>query len=107
MDKFVVSKTHASDPHRQCSEGRARVITNLLVQWCALDLRPLSVTQGVGFKRLMAFIEPNFTIPSRTHLMRLLRKHHGDAKEKVKALLREEADGVSLTTDAWTSNQVG
>ena len=38
--------------------------------------------------------------------MRLLRKHHGDAKEKVKALLRDEADGVSLTTDAWTRNQM-
>ena len=75
------------------------------MQWCALDLRPLSVTQGVGFKRLMAFQQAKLHILSRTHLIRSLRKHRGDAK-KVKALLRDEADGLSLTTDAWTSNQM-
>ena len=55
--------------------------------------------------QLLAFLEPAYTVPSRTHFSSLLRQRHHKAKAEVTDLLaREGSPGIALTTDAWTSS---
>ena len=68
----------------------------------ALDLRPVRVVEGHGFKDLMHYLEPGYTIPSRKHFTKLLRHKHLLGKEKLCSKF-EEADSIALTTDIWTS----
>ena len=68
----------------------------------ALDLRPVRVVEGHGFKDLMHYLEPGYTIPSRKHFTKLLRHKHSLGKERLCSKF-EEADSIALTTDIWTS----
>ena len=46
-----------------CSEGHAKKITNLMVEMVTLDLRPAAMVEGIGFKRLINYLEPNYRVP--------------------------------------------
>ena len=56
-------------------------ITERLVESCALDIRPLFIAQGEGFRRLFRFVQPRYVIPSQTYLSMRLRKQHEDGKK--------------------------
>ena len=87
---------------RYCSESRAKEISERILLMIALDLRPVRVVEGHGFKDLMHYLEPRYTIPSRKHFTKLLRHKHSLGKEKLCSKF-EEADSIALTTDIWTS----
>ena len=42
----------------------------LLGEMIALDVQPFTITQDVGFQRLVAKLEPRYTLPSPNHLSR-------------------------------------
>ena len=80
-------------------------ITKRLVEWCALDIRPLFIAQGEGFRRLFCFVQPCYVIPSQTYLSMRLRKQHEDGKKALwQALLK--VPHVSLTSYGWISNAI-
>ena len=86
----------------RCSVARALRITNLLVEWCARNIRPLCVVNDEGLKALLLFLEPHFKVPSRTHLQSVLRRKHALAREAVQRELIS-VPGLSITTDLRTS----
>ena len=86
-----------------CSEAKAKVITDKILMMIALDLRPVRVVEGQGFKDLMKHVEPGYTVPSRKHIGTLLKHKHSLSIEKLKEKLDKEAESVALTTDIWTS----
>ena len=53
---------------RKCSAQRSSAITDLLVEFVARDLRPLSVVEGKGFKKLVEYLEPFYRLSSHTHI---------------------------------------
>ena len=55
-----------------------------------------------GFKGILGFLEPDYQVPSRTHVASLIKKRHQNGKQELGGLLRA-APAVALTTDAWTS----
>ena len=68
----------------------------------ALDLRPVSIVTGVGFRRLMYACEPGYRVPSSTQVLKLLKKKHSDGLSRLRTMLAS-VSGVGLTTDMWTS----
>lgn len=90
---------------RVCSSQRAAAITERLAAFVALDLRPLRVVEGIGFKQLMNYIEPGYVEPSRTHVMSICRKKYTTIKEELLSSL-QSISNVALTTDIWTSRTV-
>ena len=70
-----------------------------------LDLRPLRVVEGAGFKQLMNYIEPVYVVPSRTHVTSICHKKFHAIKEELSSDL-ESTPSVTLTTDIWTSRTV-
>ena len=85
-----------------CSAQRAGEITDSIVNFVALDLRPVSVVNGGGFRRLLPMPEPGYRVPSHTHIASLLRQKHTDERARLKNFLAS-IPAVTLTTDMWTS----
>ena len=50
-------------------------------------------------------VEPEYTVPSRTHLMSTLKTRFKACRKELAELLNCQ-DAVALTTDGWTSKAV-
>ena len=61
MDSFIGMK-------RKCSSDRATKVTKLVCEMVARDLRPVSIVEGDGFKWLINYLEPEYRVPSHTHI---------------------------------------
>ena len=85
-----------------CSEYHAKKITNFIVEMVTLDLQPAAMVEGIGFKRLINYLEPNYGVPSAVHITSCLQEHYAKAKTMVICML-EELMHIALTTDIWTS----
>ena len=90
----------------RCSEPRAKEITDRISYMIAADTRPIQMVEGEGFRRLITYLEPGYTIPSRKQFSTIIQHKHVLGKEKLRLKLKEEAMGVALTTDIWTSTAV-
>ena len=78
--------------------------TRNLALLCALDARPLSLCEGVGFKNFVKGLNPDYKIPTRPTVTRYLHKIYEEAKvDVVKALSGQH---VAMTSDIWTSNSL-
>ena len=80
---------------RKCSDARAKLINELIVDVVTMDIRPL-----------LLYLEPGYRLPSRRHISSLLRKKHEKAIVILKDKLTQDAITVSLTSDMWTSNTI-
>lgn len=85
------------------STPRANGITEHLLGWMIEDLRPVSITQGSGFRRMMGYIEPGYIVPSRPYLMKQLKYRYETGLAEAKRSL-SKANGIALSTDIWTSS---
>lgn len=82
---------------------RAQRITRCIGEYIAKDLRPFSVVDNEGFKRLVNMLEPKYKIPSRPHFSQtVLPALYKETREKVAQSLKQ-AECISITTDGWTS----
>ena len=87
----------------KCPVTRAKRITELIALMVAKDLRPAAVVEGEGFKRLLSYLEPGYTIPSSVHVMDIVRRKFLAAKEKLGEILSANESKYGITTDIWTS----
>ena len=97
MDKSKVgtAKIDAFVSKTICSESHAK---KMLV----LDLRPAATVEGVGLKRLMNYLEPNYRVLSAMHMAKCMTEKYEAAKNTLIGMLKEPTH-VALSTDIWTS----
>ena len=68
-----------------------------------IDLQPFSIVKDIGFCRLMANLEPRYSLPSRRYLSEVvIPEIHSKVKHRITELI-QSAKYISLTTDIWTS----
>ena len=87
---------------RKCNPGRQETITSLITKMVALDMMPVYMVEGKGFRNLMDFLEPEYKVPSHQTIMQRINKMYGEVKGVVEKGLNDVSD-VAITTDAWTS----
>eukprot|EP00117_Sycon_ciliatum_P038847 scpid84232/ scgid28796/ Putative AC9 transposase len=68
-------------------------------------MRPLGIANDVGFRHLLGYIEPNYSVPSKTTVSNIMRRLHETGKQELQKKL-SEADSIAITTDAWTSKAI-
>ena len=68
----------------------------------ALDMMPVYMVEGKGFRNLMDFLEPECKVPLHQTIMRRINKMYGEVEGVVEKGLNDVCD-VAITTDAWTS----
>ena len=61
------------------------------------------MVSGQGFRDLMAFMEPEYCLPSATHFTHLIERRYEVVKEEMRGILQDCADSVAITADIWTS----
>ena len=79
------------------SERASERVTRIIIK----DLRPINMVSGEGFRDLMAFMEPEYHLPSATHFTHLIERRYEVVKEKMRGIFC--ADSVAITADIWTS----
>ncbi|KAL7880871.1 hypothetical protein SRHO_G00031250 [Serrasalmus rhombeus] len=95
--------TNTFGPQLPQSSVRATAITRDIGVFIAADMRPFSVVENQGFRRLLHTLEPKYTIPSRTHFTRtVIPNLYEESKSKIVQILKDAAS-IAITTDGWTS----
>ncbi len=87
---------------QKCDTGRAEKMTQLIAEMTAEDLLPISFVEGEGFKRLMNYAEPHYTVPSRKTVTARIDALYEKCACSLKDSLSKPAR-VAITTDSWTS----
>lgn len=73
-----------------------------MVEMVTLDLRPVAMMEGTGFKQLINYLELNYQGSSTVHITNRLQEHYMKAKTIIHVML-EEPMHSAITTDIWTS----
>lgn len=86
---------------RLITERRRQVITDLLVDFIVKNVRPLSAVSGEGFRGIINFFEPSYTVPSKATLWKIIGHKYDSLKADNASEMKSK--NISLTTDLWTS----
>ena len=79
-------------------------ITNKPVRLIYTDLLPISTVEHEGFKGLISFPAPGYTISARKTVLARLKNPFEETKAKAMTLLASNnVQGVFLTCDLWIS----
>lgn len=82
---------------------RAKAISSKILGFVVDDLKPLDIVNGKGFRALIEYLEPRYSMISRTHLTeKLLHDKYCECKQALLAAI-QDGDSHAITTDAWTS----
>lgn len=81
---------------------KANDITRLVAILIATEDLPISLVESEGFRNLLSFLEPGFEPPCRKTMTSNIKALYNEEKAALKTRL-EEVEGLSLTTDCWTS----
>ncbi|KAI4881690.1 hypothetical protein NFI96_031341 [Prochilodus magdalenae] len=82
--------TNTFGPQLPQSSARATAITRDIGVFIAADMRPFSVVENQGFRRLLHTLEPKYTIPSRTHFTRtVIPNLYEESKSKIVQILKD------------------
>lgn len=82
---------------------KTKQMDQLIMEMIATDIRPLSIVENEGFRRLLNFAAPKYKIKSRSYFTTtLLPQLYDRVKIKVKDCLKD-VKIVSFTCDVWTS----
>ena len=68
---------------RSCDAQRAEKITQRICKFIEMDMLPLSIVEGEGFRQLINLLEPAYHIPSRRTITRLVETHDEKRKQEL------------------------
>lgn len=85
------------------SSPRAASITTSIAGFICKDLRPYSVVENEGFRKMLDTLEPRYEIPSRKYFTETaIPALYDETRVKVENALKS-AERVAVTCDGWTS----
>ncbi|XP_057706031.1 E3 SUMO-protein ligase ZBED1-like [Corythoichthys intestinalis] len=96
------ASTSVGRPIQSCSVKEAALLTESILTMLFTDLRPLSMVEDKGFRKMISIFNSKYNIPSVTYFTNMMQKKHQEMTEKLKNML-QDIDCVALTTDVWTS----
>ncbi|XP_037118152.1 E3 SUMO-protein ligase ZBED1-like [Syngnathus acus] len=96
------TSTLVGRPVPSCSGKEAALLTESILDMLVTDMRPLSMVEDKGFRKMIWTLNPKYSIPSITYFISLMEKRHQEMAEKLRSVLHD-TEFVALTTDVWTS----
>ena len=86
---------------KMCPPGSAKETDHCVAEFVAKDLRPIATVDRHGFKKLVHFTQPGYSVPSRIHVMSTLRKRYDT--RRMKLLVDTSSHCLAIMTYMWTS----
>lgn len=68
-----------------------------------MDMRPIYIVEGEGFRKLMKKMEPGYTVPKRSSILDAMSLKYSDHRDQIVTQI-ENSTAVSFTTDIWTTS---
>lgn len=96
------SLAKAGQPKKTMSKSQQEDLRRSAAWMCAVDVRPLSMVNGRGFRNFCKKLNPMFVVPDRHVVASYIRKIYLEGHAELKADIKG-CGGVGLTTDGWTS----
>ncbi len=87
------------------SDTRSKKVDLAIVEMIATDNKPFTVVSGVGFKRLVALLEPRYSLKTEKYYRTdLFEDVHTKVENKIKELVTLDNAGpyLAFTTDCWS-----
>jgi len=97
MSEFVQRK------NPPCTPQQAAIVTDAILSMLVTDMRPLSMVEDEGFKKMVSILNPGYILPSRTHFTKLMERKYQEALQKIKSAINTTNSRMALTTDIWTN----
>ena len=89
------------------NDHRAQELHTRIGEMIALDIQPYSVTEDIGFQRVLKLACPNYSIPSRRYFSeKVVPNIYSKVRDKVQNMVNS-AKYISLTSDVWTASTNG
>ncbi len=83
--------------------AKAKAITYKVMEMIAIDDQPFSIVKVLGFRRLIEFIEPCYSLPSRRYFADVsLPALYNEAAAHIHMVLGKNVTDISFTTDIWS-----
>jgi len=89
-------------PQRPCFETWQEKITALLVKVIVANMLPISLVENEEFCELMAFLEPNYSVPAWLTICKRLNSTKAEISKAVTTEL-QSSPAIHLTTDLFTN----
>uniref|UniRef100_A0A8C1N977 HAT C-terminal dimerisation domain-containing protein n=1 Tax=Cyprinus carpio TaxID=7962 RepID=A0A8C1N977_CYPCA len=86
-----------------CTPQQAAIVTDVILNMLVTDMRPMSMVEDEGFKKMVGTLNPGYILPSRTHFTKLMERKYQEAFQKIKSAINTTNSRMALTTDIWTS----
>ena len=88
------------------SDVDQQTFTDLVVNFVTSSYQPLSIVQEEGFRALMDFAAPQYTLPCRQTLSNTLLRSRQEAITKNLSAALVNSPAVTLTMDLWSNRQM-
>ena len=89
---------------QKCSAERTKILDNLIIGLTVQDLKPTRIVKGKGFRKLMEYCEPGYTMLLQRHLSTMMLERFVKGRTLLAERIQVDALSLSLTTDIWTSS---
>jgi hypothetical protein len=87
------------------NDERSRKINRLVAEMIARDDQPFNIMNNEGFRRLVAALEPRYTLPSDSYFrMTMIPELYDTMRSKLADVLAA-VPYISFTTDEWSTSQ--
>jgi hypothetical protein len=97
-----IQQTFSRNKPLEKGSVKAKAITNAIGRMVAIDLRPYSVVENEGFRKLLRLLEPRYSIVSRKEMTSVVVPEIcSDLEEKIKKSIQSSKRGINFTTDMW------
>ncbi|XP_061542548.1 E3 SUMO-protein ligase ZBED1-like [Phycodurus eques] len=96
------ASTPLGRPFMSCSVKEAALLTESILNMLVADMRPLSMVDDKGFRKMISTFNPKYSMPSLTYFTNMMEKKHQEMTAKLENVL-QDTECVALTTDFWTS----
>ncbi|XP_046408026.1 zinc finger BED domain-containing protein 4-like isoform X2 [Ischnura elegans] len=89
------------------NKDRSKAITQKVAEMLVMDYQPSSIVQNLGFRNLMAELEPKYSLPSASffsgQVIPEMYEKMIEKRRKEYEMLIKECKWCSLSVDRWTS----
>ena len=87
----------------KCALGQGKYVSinRSLAVMCCVDMRPLSIVKGRGFKEFCRQLNPQYAVPEDMTVSNYVKIVYDEAKEAVVGHV--SGSTAAITTDLWTS----
>lgn len=82
-----------------CTPQQAAVLTDSILNMLVTDMRPLSMVENDGFRKIIHTLNLGYTLPSRTHFTKLMERKYEETFKEVKTAINTNNSKLAGTWD--------